>query len=180
MSYQETFSAVTILTEREYEACSFSNCTFSDISGINFIECTFDQCNVSNTKMVQTGFQECTFKECKLVGCNFSKTKEFGFAAQFVNCNLSYVSFDQKKLFKSSFRNCNLAHSNFTQADLSKSIMRDCDCLEVVFMESNLAGLDFTTNYNFSIDPTLNNIKKTKFAAHALGGLLHGFGIIIE
>lgn len=180
MSYRESFSALSTLTENEYEQCSFSNCTFSDVSGIHFIECTFNQCNLSNTKMVNTGFQECTFTECKLVGCNFSKTKEFGFTAQFVNCNLSYVSFDQKKLFKSIFTHCNLTHSNFTQADLSKSIMRDCDCLDAVFMQSNLSGVDFTTNYHFSIDPTQNNIKKTRFAAHALGGLMHGFGIIIE
>lgn len=180
MAYQETYTAVETLTEPEYEQCSFLNCSFTDISGINFLECTFEQCNFSNAKMLNTGWQECTFTECKLVGCNFSKTKEFGFAAHFVNCNVSYVSFDQKKLFKSVFRNCNLAHSNFTQADLSKTIVKDCDCMETVFMQTNLAGIDFTTNYNFSIDPTQNNVKKTRFAAHALGGLLHGFGIIIE
>jgi uncharacterized protein YjbI with pentapeptide repeats len=71
-------------------------------------------------------------------------------------------------------------HSNFTQADLSKSILTDCDCTETVFMQTNLAGVDFTSNYNFSIDPTQNNLKKTRFATHALSGLVQVFGIVID
>jgi uncharacterized protein YjbI with pentapeptide repeats len=180
MSYREQYTNTFSPAEKEYEQCTFTNCVFNDLSGINFIECTFEQCNLSNTKLLNTGFQECTFTECKLVGCNFSKTKEFGFAAHFMSCNLSYVSFDQKKLFKSVFRNCNLAHANFTQADLSRCTLTDCDCSETVFMETNLSGVDFTTNYNFMIDPTQNIVKKTRFASHALSGLLQSFGIIIE
>lgn len=180
MSYREQYTNTFTPDEKEYEQCSFINCVFSDLSGINFIECTFEQCNLSNAKLLNTGFQECTFTECKLVGCNFSKTKEFGFAVQFIRCNVSYVSFDQKKLFKSTFKNCNLAHSNFTQADLSKCILTDCDCSETVFMQTNLAGVNFTTNYHFIIDPAQNNVKKARFASHSLGGLVQSFGIIVD
>ena len=31
----------------DYEKCEFVNCTFTDISNINFISCSFKNCNLS-------------------------------------------------------------------------------------------------------------------------------------
>jgi fluoroquinolone resistance protein len=184
MAYKETILNADFSQhkqeESEYENCTFKNCSFSDISGITFSDCTFDLCNFSNAKAGLTSIKDCVFSECKLMGVNFSRTKDFGFAAQFNSCNLSYVSFDKKKLNKSAFINCNLHGANFTQADLSKSVIRDCNFLEAIFMQTDLSGVDFTTNTHFLIDPNLNKVKKAKFAAHSLSGLLYLYGIIIE
>jgi fluoroquinolone resistance protein len=184
MAYKEQYQNIdytsNMLEEEEYEACTFRNCTFSDISRIVFSECQFELCNFSNAKAGLTSIRDCIFDECKLMGVNFSRTKDFGFAATFKNCNLNYVSFDKKKLNKSAFIRCNLQGANFTEADLSKCTISDSNFLEAVFMHTNLSGVDFTTNSHFLIDPNLNNIKKAKFAAHSLTGLLYLYDIIIE
>jgi uncharacterized protein YjbI with pentapeptide repeats len=114
------------------------------------------------------------------MGMNFSRTKDFGFAAHFKSCNLSYVSFDKKKLYKSSFSSSNLHGVNFTQADLSKCTLHNCQLLEAVFMHTDLSGVDFTSNIHFLIDPNLNKIKKAKFSSQSLSGLLYLYDIIIE
>ena len=69
---------------------------------------------------------------------------------------------------------------NFTQTDLSSSKINNCDFSEAVFEQTNLEGVDFTTNFNFLIDPAMNKVKKTKFSRHQLSGLLYRYPIIIE
>ncbi len=93
---------------------------------------------------------------------------------------LDYASFDHKKMNISSFKNCRLHGVNFTKADLSKVTMENCDLLDAVFSGTNLSGMDFTSNRNFSLDPQLNLVKKTKFAAATLAGLITKYDIIIE
>jgi uncharacterized protein YjbI with pentapeptide repeats len=69
---------------------------------------------------------------------------------------------------------------NLTQTDLSSSKINNCNFTEAVFEQTNIEGIDFTTNINFLIDPTVNKIKKTKFSRHNLSGLLYRHSIIIE
>lgn len=184
MAYKETFTSIdfsgTRLPETEYENCIFKGCTFTDISRIDFSECLFELCNFSNAKAVLTALKDCTFKESKLTGMNFSPMKDFGFAVHFNQCNLSYTSFDKKKLNKSSIHHSNCRGANYTQADLSKCTIQHCNFMEAVFMHTDISGVDFTTNQHFLIDPNLNKVKKTRFASHSLGGLLYLYDIIIE
>lgn len=184
MAYKESYLSLdfsaTKLPDTDFEHCLFKGCTFTDISGINFSDCEFELCNFSNAKAGATGIKDCRFTESKLMGVNFSRTKDFGFAAHFKGCNLSYASFDKKKLFKSSFLHSNLQGANFTQADLSKCTIQHCNFVESVFMHTDISGVDFTTNNHFLIDPNLNKVKKAKFASHALSGLLYLYDIIIE
>jgi fluoroquinolone resistance protein len=114
------------------------------------------------------------------MGVNFSRTKDFGFSVHFTACNLSYASFDKKKLNKSSFRDSHLRGANFTQCDLSKCTVEQCNFIEAVFMHTDLSGVDFTSNTHFLIDPNLNKVKKAKFSQHSLSGLLYLYDIIIE
>ena len=48
------------------------------------------------------------------------------------------------------------------------------------FDNSNLEKVDFTTAFNFSIDPEINRIKKAKFSLAGVLGLLNKYDIIIE
>lgn len=166
--------------ERDYDNTEFRSCTFNDISGINFTTCLFNACNLSNASVAKTKAQDVTFKDCKLIGINFYQVLDFGLSLQFENCMPDYASFDNKKLNKSSFKNCRLYGANFTKADLSKVTMENCDLSDAIFSGTNLSGMDFTSNRNFSLDPQLNLVKKAKFASASLAGLLTKFDIIIE
>jgi len=167
-------------TDRAYESTEFRACIFNDISGIAFTDCLFSSCNLSNAQVSKAKAQDLTFRDCKLIGINFYQMLDFGFSLHFENCLLDYASFDKKKMNKSSFKNCRLHGVNFSKADLSKVTMADCDLADAIFDGTNLSGIDFTTNRNFSIDPQLNLVKKTRFSAATLSGLLTKFDIIIE
>lgn len=164
----------------EYESTIFRSCSFNDIRGINFTDCQFESCNLSNAQVAKCKVQDVTFKDCKLIGINFFQVLDFGFSINFENCLLDYASFDQKKMNKSVFKNCRLHGVNFSQTDLSKVIMENCDLMDAIFDRTNLTGMDFTSNRNFIIDPQLNMVKKARFSASNLAGLLSKFDIIID
>jgi uncharacterized protein YjbI with pentapeptide repeats len=166
--------------ERSYESTEFRSCSFNDITGVAFTDCLFSSCNMSNAQVAKAKAQDLTFRDCKLIGINFYQMLDFGFSLHFENCLLDYASFDKKKMNKSTFENCKLHGANFSKADLSKAIMKDCDLADAIFDGTNLSGMDFTTNRNFSIDPQQNLIRKARFAAHGLAGLLTKYEIIIE
>jgi fluoroquinolone resistance protein len=166
--------------EKDYDSTEFRSCTFNNISGINFTDCQFNACNLSNASVNKCKAQDVSFIDCKLIGINFYQVLDFGLSLHFENCMLDYASFDNKKMNKSSFKNCRLHGVNFSKADLSKVTIDNCDLFEAVFSGTNLSGMNFTTNRNFSIDPQNNLVKKTKFASATLAGLLTKFDIIIE
>ncbi len=182
--YRETITAVNFSESRndrdDYESCEFVNCTFTDISELNFVNCLFRNCNMSNMKVNNSKLQDIAFADCKLLGINFSRARDFAFEIHCKNCNLDYVSFDSKKMNKSIFENCKMHNINFTQADLSKIQLIECDLYESVFNNTNVSGVDFTRARHFSIDPTMNNVRKAKFLTQDLPGLLDKFDLIIE
>jgi uncharacterized protein YjbI with pentapeptide repeats len=173
------YSSIEI-QEDNFELYEFRNCIFSNVSGIDFTDCIFIICNLSNLVVRNCKLMDLTFVDCKLLGVNFSEAKSFGFSIQFENCVLDYSSFDRKKLNKSSFTDCRIHEANFTEADLSKSSFTKCDFLGTLFSNTNLSGVDFTTSYNFTLDPSMNIVKKAKFLSTNLAGLLTKFDIIIE
>ena len=163
-----------------YENTTFKNCNFSDFSHVDFTDCTFETCNLSNVKFNNCKLDQVSFYGCKMVGAQFSQSKEFGFEIHAVECNLDYSSFDRKKLNKSSFEKCSFQESNLTQCDFSKAKLNQCDFKGALFDQTNLTGVDMRSCYQFQIDPTQNFIKKAKFRAQDLAGLLYRFNIIIS
>ncbi|QRR02443.1 pentapeptide repeat-containing protein [Dyadobacter sandarakinus] len=166
--------------EASYEYVEFRNCSFLKLAGTDFMECVFHSCNLSNAMVRNCKIQNVRFNDCKLVGINFNDTKTFGFSVAFENCNLDYASFDNRKMNQSTFVNCKMHGVNFSNADLSKCTIERCDLDAAIFSYTNLSGLDFTTNYNFSIDPEINTLKKTKFTVHSLPGLLTKYNLDIQ
>ncbi len=69
---------------------------------------------------------------------------------------------------------------NFAMADLTKTLISNCDLMYSVFNETNLSDLDFTKAQNFSIDSSINIVRKAKFLIHDLPSLLHKFDLLIE
>lgn len=182
--YSESFSHIDLqelnADRNVYENCEFLNCSFSTILNIDFTDCGFINCNLSNVKFNFCGLQNVTFTDCKLMGADFFQSKDFMFSVNFDNCNMDYTSFDKKKMYKSTFRNCRVHGANFTQADLSRSTLFNCDLHDSIFLNTDLSGVDFTTCINFLIDPETNTIKKAKFSRNDLTGLLYRHDIIIE
>jgi uncharacterized protein YjbI with pentapeptide repeats len=170
------------LKNRSFEKCIFTNCDFSNSSLAHniFIDCKFIGCNMAMTKLHRAQVKDVSFKDCKLIGVNFNESNDFLFCVSFENCIMDYVSFFGKKIIKTLFSCCSLKESNFSNADLTSSIFKECNLERAIFNDTQLKNTDFTTAYNFSIDPEVNFIKKAKFSKNSLEGLLTKYDITIE
>jgi uncharacterized protein YjbI with pentapeptide repeats len=120
------------------------------------------------------------FKGCKTLGVNFSTCRDFLFCVNFENCLLDYSSFCNKKMSKIKFVDCSLKEVNFAGADLTEAQFKNSNLLGALFNSTLLKGADFTTSYNYNIDPELNIIKRAKFLLSGVPGLLSKYDIIIE
>jgi uncharacterized protein YjbI with pentapeptide repeats len=55
-----------------------------------------------------------------------------------------------------------------------------CDLLGATFLQTNLEKADFRNAVNYSLDPDQNKVKKARFSAEGLGGLLQKYGIEVS
>ena len=166
----------------DYDNCQFINCNFSNsyLSSVNFSECTFQGCNLSMTKLLDTVFNDVKFIDCKMLGLHFEQCNQFLFTTYFEDCNLNLSSFYKVNLKKTTFRNSSLNEVDFTETDLTSAVLENCNLLLAAFVKTILEKADLRTAYNYSIDPELNRIKKAKFSANGIVGLLNKYNIIIE
>ena len=169
------------LGKGEYENCTFSQCNFADadISGFRFIDCGFDNCNVSLAKLDKTVLRDIKFKDCKMLGLRFDTCHEFGLSFSFDGCQLDHSSFYKRSLKKTVFKNSELKEADFAEADLTSAVFDNCDLSQAVFDHTILEKADFSTSYNYSIDPEINRIKKAKFSILGISGLLGKYDINI-
>jgi uncharacterized protein YjbI with pentapeptide repeats len=84
------------------------------------------------------------------------------------------------KVKSTLFKNSQLNETDFSECDLTGSVFDNCDMAGATFDNSNLEKVDFTTAFNFSIDPEINRIKKAKFSLAGVLGLLNKYDIIVE
>ncbi len=170
------------LENREFIKCEFLNCDFSksDLRGNDFVDCQFRNCNFSMVVLDGAGFRDAAFSECKLLGVDFTRCNKFMFSFSFTQCYLDYSTFYGTKLIKTRFRECSMKEVDFTEADLSGAVFERCDLIDTKFLNTKLEKTDFRTAENFSIDPESNKIKKARFSALNLTGLLHKYNLDID
>lgn len=81
---------------------------------------------------------------------------------------------------KTPFLDCTVKESDFSNCDLTNAIFQNTDLFKSIFNRTKLSGADFSSAFNFSIDPEINNIRAAKFSLHGLTGLLDKYDIHIE
>jgi uncharacterized protein YjbI with pentapeptide repeats len=185
LNIQKTFEKLIYIDKKvnhkEFEDCVFKNCDFSnsDFSNNTFMDCEFIDCNLSMVKLAVTGLKNVKFKNCKLIGVEFHYCTDFLFQVVFEDCNLDYTSFTNKKMPKTTFTNCSLKEVNFSGTDLTSSKFNKCNLDHAVFNDTNLGLVDFTSAYNYNIDPEFNIMKKAIFSFQGIAGLLEKYDIKI-
>lgn len=182
----KTFSGVNYaekkLRNRGFVKCEFVSCDFnkSDLKGNDFEDCTFRQCNFSMADIDGTGFRNAVFIGCKMLGIDFTRGSKFAFSFSFTECYLDYSNFFGTKLRKTIFKDCTLKEVEFTEADLTASAFPGCDLLGAKFSNTLLEKADFRSAVNFGIDPDSNKMKKARFSALNLSGLLYRHNLDID
>lgn len=165
----------------EYNNCIFKKCDLKESQFVQtkFIDCIFEDCDLSMIKLDRCTLTHASFKGCKILGVNFSHCEDFLFSVEFDSCVLDYSSFMTKKMTKTRFIRSSLKEATFTGADLTGSVFEECNLLDTVFRQTNLSSVNFSTAFNFIIDPELNTMNKAIFATHSLPGLLDKYNLKI-
>ncbi|NDV17173.1 pentapeptide repeat-containing protein [Muricauda sp. TY007] len=171
----------TKLPKGDYENCRFVNCLFSKgfLDNQNFVECTFEGCDLTNTNISHTIFNDVTFEECKMVGLQFETCNQLLLSLNFVGCNLSVASFIGMHLPSIQFNDCKLHQTDFSEAHLKQAEFSGCDLENTLFENTNLEQADFTSALNFNIDPSINQLRKTRFSRDGLIGLLKKYDLVV-
>jgi len=115
-----------------------------------------------------------------MLGLHFESCNTFGLSVNFDNCNLNHSSFYKTKLRKTTFKNSKLHEVDFTGCDLSNSVFDNCDLSKALFENANLEKADFSTSFNYSIDPEKNRIRKARFSLAGITGLLEKYDIELD
>lgn len=181
-SFEKENYAELRLDCNEYEGCVFNTCSFvkADLSSVNFISCKFNNSDISLANISNTAFKDCVFENCKLVGLDFSSCNDFLFEIQFFACVLDYSVFIKKKLKKTTFSDSSLKEVDFSDCDLSNAGFDNCNLENAIFHYCNLEKTNFTTSYNYTINPEQNRMRGAKFSLQGLPGLLTKYNIEIR
>lgn len=130
-------------------------------------------------KFVETGFNNVNFNGCKLVGADFSGSREFLFSIDANQSNFDYAIFAKKKNRKHYMSNCSFKNADFSGGDWANTVFANCNLEGATFEAVNLQGTDFTSSYGLTLDPAINHLAKAKFSLNNLPGLLSKYHIIV-
>ena len=166
--------SVKRLPKAEYENCVFEGCDFSNgyLDNQHFMECRFVDCNLSNATIAHTQFNDVLFEHCKMMGLKFEESNDFLMDISFKHSILNLSSFIGLSLKKKHFLDCKMVEVDFTNANLTQAKFDNCHLDRAIFRNSVLEGADFSSAYNFNIDPDSNRLKNAVFTSSGLRNLL--------
>ena len=78
------------------------------------------------------------------------------------------------------FVNCSMISVDFMRSDLTEVLFDNCNLRKAVFIDTIAQKTDFSSSYDYSIDPEKNKIKKAVFSVEGLKGLLEKYDIIVK
>lgn len=162
-----------------YESCHFVRCDFqnSNISNIQFEDCIFEDCDMSNSIVTDTSFQSCQMSRCKVIGLRWDSCNQFLFRVSFLECKLDNSVFHGLKLESSQFESCSMRFVDFERCQLKRVVLEECDLEGAIFKNTNLSNTNLLTSFNFSIDPSANNVTKLLLHNSQLPYLLKKFDL---
>jgi uncharacterized protein YjbI with pentapeptide repeats len=127
-----------------------------------------------------TALSTVSFRNCKMLGLRFDECKKLLFSVDFEGCQLNHSSFFGIGMRGTRFLDCSLLEVDFVQAQLGASVFHNCDFAGAMFDRTNLEKADLSSARNFSLDPEKNRIRRAKFSAHGLVGLLEKYDLVVE
>jgi len=166
---------------KEFENCTFHFCDFTDCTfqTVTFVDCNFFDCNFKDTKINYVSLRGVWFTKCNFTAVNFAMTDQVIYEFHFKDCLLDYSQFYALKLKKMQFINCSMIAVDFMGSDLTEVLFDNCNLRRAVFIDTIANKADFSTSYDFTIDPEKNKLKKAIFSTNGLKGLLQKYDIVI-
>lgn len=169
----------TELAKKEFYQCVFSHCDFTEtaFSECHFNDCQFIACNLSLMKVNKCAFSNVRYDDSKLVGVNWALASWPRFQSdcslELDKCVISYSTFSGLNLQGISIKECFAKSVDFREADLTRANFDGTDLTDSQFVHTNLTKADLTGARNYTIDVTLNKVRKAKFSLPEAVSLLY-------
>ncbi len=77
-------------------------------------------------------------------------------------------------------KNYRMHEIDFSESDLCGSTFENCDLMRAIFENTKLEKVNFSSVFNYAIDPFKNDIKKARFSFPGILALLNRFDIVTE
>jgi fluoroquinolone resistance protein len=187
--FEQTFQRLHVpgssVHGRAFSDCVFEKSNLSDIDfeDCSFYHCAFRSCDLSLSRFNNCSFIETTFKDSKLIGINWTDAYwpkgRLLPTIQFERCALNHSVFMGLILPRLKMIQCFAREVDYTEADLSETDCRFTDFTMSRFFNTNLSGADFSGATNYTIPAGANKIKGAKFSLPEAMSLLYNLDIIL-
>jgi fluoroquinolone resistance protein len=170
----------------EFAECTFLQCslTDNDFESCNFYHCVFRSCDLSLSRVNNCSFIECSFMNSKLIGINWVDAHwpkgRLLPSISFEGCAINHSVFMGLILPKLKVFKCTAWEVDFTEADLREANFRYTDLQKSRFFHTTLSGADFRGAHSYTISASANILKGTKFSLPEAMSLLYSLDIVLD
>lgn len=127
----------------EFNGCTFKKIRLQgDYKKTTFVDCVFEQCDLSNLTFSQSLFFRVRFDRCKGTGSVLRQSK-FKFV-QFNQCFFSLSDFSESTFEQVRFQESSFSESAFQSLKQSGWITRKVDFSEADLIDTPLSGMDLS------------------------------------
>ena len=126
--------------------CSFEEC---ELIGVDFNFCLFEGCTFDNTIIRKSEVTDCVFKNCQFLECQFTPKTNF-FRTLFMKCQFSSVDFSFTFLSKCEFRRINLTKIKFKGTSIVDPKIENITSNDLEFEKDNPMMIEITNPLFFS------------------------------
>lgn len=126
------------------EHIQFIKCQIPDnhFDGGEFVDVTFQGCDLSNGSLKNAYFRNCRFLNCKMDGCSFASSSFK--TVRMENCSCLYCNYVSTLWDNTSVYDCNMEQSFFSEAALKKPVFHNTNFTSVDFFKTKLKGIDLS------------------------------------
>ncbi|MGM0123274.1 hypothetical protein IGI37_000640 [Enterococcus sp. AZ194] len=138
----------------------------------------FENCDLSNLEWIGGSFQQCLFKQCKLTGTNFAES--FLRDCQFEDCMATFSSFSDTKLKAVTFTNCHLTDSEFVEVNWQHFTLEKNQLTGSSWFHTKLSGLNLSANTFDSISLSQELMRGLIVNQEQAIVIAMGLGLVVE
>lgn len=181
----KTFSS-EILQDIEFVECSFVNCDFShaQLDRVSFTNCDFKKCHFDSPQFSYCELRDGVFFHCSFIGIQWEELKPSGRLATILtkmeNCTLKYNNFVNIPLDKVSFTESTIIETMFADCSLKSSSFQKANLSNTEFFQCDLRKSNFQQAVSYTIDVKTCQLKDAKFSMPEVLNLLDTFQIKID
>lgn len=155
-----------------------SNLIGSSFSKADFLDVTFENCDLSNVHLDGSNIHRVHFKNCKLLGVNFTDVR-FG-NVTFEQCIGNLSVFSQSKFDKVRFVECELKQTDFYDCTFKSIEFEQCNINEANLEETKLTKVDLSSCTFETLTVGINSLKGCTVSTQQAALLASLMGLIVK